>query len=70
MKLSDSRTAKNIYNKGDSVRRIMSPSFSEIRKTSYLDVDKLVFFNKALIFKRKKNKQKIDFVKFFKEYNN
>lgn len=69
MKLSDSRIAKNIFSKGDSIRRIKAPSLSETKETYYLDKNRLVLFKRDLI-RSKKNTQKRDHVKFFKEYNN
>lgn len=69
MKLSESRTAKNVYSRGDSENGMMSPSISEIKETSYLNTNKLVFFDESLIKQDEINNEITDFAEFFKEFN-
>lgn len=69
MKLSEPRTAKNVYDKGDSANGIMSPSISEIRETDYLNVNEAVRFNESLIKQDEINNEISDFADFFKKFN-
>lgn len=69
MKLSEPRTAKNVYSRGDSVNGMMSPSISEIKETSYLNTNKLFFFDESLIKQDEINNEITDFAEFFKEFN-
>lgn len=68
MKLSDTRTAKNIYDKGNSLKGISVPSSSNEKSTSRFDTYKEVRYNKELLKKQDKMKSADECLTFLKNF--
>ncbi len=68
--LSQLRMTGNVYNRGDADNWMTIPHFSEVRRTSYYDGDNVVLFDKKLVEDLDAEKQQIDLVSFFKQFNN
>lgn len=48
MKIKETKMEKNVYSKADAEKWMILPDLSEIKRTSYIDVNDLVLFPKEL----------------------
>lgn len=68
MKIKETRMEGNLYSKIDAENWMTIPRLAEIPKTSFLDVNKLVVFDKDLLANAKKKIEKSDLEAIFETF--
>lgn len=68
MRIKETRMEGTLYNRVDAKNWMTIPKLSEIPKTSFLDVNKLVLFDRGLLEDSKGNIEKSDLSRMFEEF--